>query len=60
MKAWPENPKPKPKPDRRRFVLDCPTCATIQSVYRGFGPLHDASSRCESGRYEHCSCDRCF
>lgn len=24
------------------------------------GPRHEASTRCESGRRNHCSCDTCF
>jgi len=23
-------------------------------------PPHDASSRCESGKHSHCTCDACF
>ncbi len=46
--------------DRRRIVTEegCPTCAELA---RGsFGPPHDASPRCESGKRNHCTCDICF
>lgn len=45
---------------RRRIVLEegCETCAELA---RGsFGPYHDASPRCESGKRPHCTCDICF
>jgi hypothetical protein len=35
-------------------VDGCPGCE------RGFGPPHEASPGCESGRRAHCSCDVCF
>ena len=44
-----------------------PECAFCQRIYAYpgmpydvFAPSHKASPRCESGRYPHCSCDRCF
>lgn len=45
---------------RRRIVMEegCPTCAELA---RGsFGPSHDPSPRCESGKRPHCTCDICF
>ncbi len=33
---------------------DCSLCAV------GEGPRHEASSRCQSGRRAHCSCETCF
>ena len=45
--------------NRRQYVEDCTTCDDIR-LSDGFGPYHDASERCESSYYEHCSCDRCF
>ena len=46
--------------DRRRFVEGCSTCENIKKS-GGFGPYHDASPRCRSGFYEHCSCEEaCF
>ena len=45
---------------RRHIVTEegCPTCAELA---RGsFGPPHDASPRCESGKRPHCTCDTCF
>lgn len=54
-----------PQPDcgerhRRRIVMEegCETCAELA---RGsWGPSHDASPRCESGKRPHCTCDICF
>jgi len=37
----------------------CPTCVEIKAN-GGFGPRHNASTRCESGKYPHCTCDTCF
>jgi hypothetical protein len=45
---------------RKRVVMEegCPTCAELA---RGsFGPFHDPSPRCESGKRPHCTCDICF
>jgi hypothetical protein len=42
---------------RRRTVAGCPVCDADPD---GFRPYHDASPRCESGRRNHCSDDRCF
>lgn len=45
---------------------ECPSCREIREKYRGFGPSHDGSRRCESGSIasggtrSHCSCDACF
>jgi hypothetical protein len=48
--------------DGRAIPLDrveCKTCAVLEQ--RGsFGPKHDASPRCESGKRPHCTCDTCF
>lgn len=38
----------------------CATCDTERAAGREFHPSHDASSRCESGKHSHCSCDVCF
>lgn len=43
----------------RKYVDGCKTCEDIKA-HDGFGPSHDASYGCESGWYEHCSCDTCF
>lgn len=45
---------------RRRIVMEegCGTCAELASG--SFGPYHDASPRCESGKRNHCTCDVCF
>lgn len=54
---------PEPKPvriERRRYVEGCSTCEHIKAN-GGFGPDHDASYGCQSGKYDHCSCeDACF
>lgn len=46
--------------NRRKYVEGCSTCEDIRDNCNGFGPKHDASERCQSGWYEHCSCDSCF
>ena len=38
----------------------CRTCRETQRDPSHFGPYHDASPRCESGKRSHCSCDTCF
>jgi transcription elongation factor Elf1 len=30
------------------------------NIWNVFAPRHKASSRCESGKHAHCSCDFCF
>jgi hypothetical protein len=42
---------------RRKTVEGCPMCEQIGT---GFGPSHDASPRCESGKRPHCTCSTCF
>ena len=47
------------------IVPDCKTCQEIfySAVRNGqiaFGPRHIPSSRCESGKRPHCTCDVCF
>ncbi len=47
---------------------NCKTCVEIfypqlrvgMKFERIFAPRHKASSRCESGKYPHCTCDTCF
>lgn len=41
------------------YVEGCPTCEAIEKS-GGFGPYHNASKYCESGKYNHCTCDTCF
>jgi len=55
-KAKPEI-KPEIKPERRHVVAGCATC---EIHGKGMMPSHDASSMCESGKHEHCTCDLCF
>jgi len=45
------------------LVPDCPGCRERYEAKMPtdvFGPRHTASSRCESGKREHCSCGTCF
>jgi hypothetical protein len=37
----------------------CSQCEYI-AANGGFGPPHNASPKCESGRHSHCTCDTCF
>jgi hypothetical protein len=45
------------RPTRRHKV---PGCSYCDGEKTSFHPSHDASSRCESGKRNHCSCDACF
>jgi len=49
-----------PIPARRRRVGDlaCVFCARYGAD--PMSPPHDASTRCESGKRDHCTCDTCF
>jgi hypothetical protein len=47
-----------PEYARARKYFD-PDCALCQR-WKGKGPAHEASSRCESGGDPHCACDTCF
>lgn len=44
---------------QREYVEGCATCDHIKAS-GGFGPNHDASRGCESGKHNHCTCDFCF
>ena len=37
----------------------CSTCDEIKTS-GGFGPRHEASPNCQSGKHSHCTCDTCF
>jgi len=39
---------------------ECKICDSERAANNKFHPPHDASSRCESGKHSHCSCDVCF
>lgn len=39
---------------------ECTYCDAERLRHNSFHPPHDASPRCESGKYNHCSCDTCF
>ena len=46
----------------------CKTCQEIfipqlkegNNIWSIFAPRHKASSRCQSGKHPHCTCDTCF
>lgn len=43
---------------RRQHVPECAYCARFKPT--DMFPPHDASRNCESGHYDHCTCDTCF
>ena len=47
-------------PRRRRHKLSPGKCAICDRETNDFHPSHDPSSRCESGKRNHCTCDVCF
>lgn len=47
-------------PKRRRHKLAPGKCKACDGEKTNFHPSHDPSSRCESGKRKHCSCDVCF
>lgn len=50
-----------PQPFIRRRIATEEGCATCAELARGsYGPSHDPSPRCESGKHPHCTCDVCF
>jgi hypothetical protein len=56
-------PVPKRGALERRYRLavgKCPYCDAERRDNSNFHPPHDPSDHCESGRYAHCTCDRCF
>lgn len=51
------------RPQPRRHKLppgECPSCERERAAGTDFHPPHDASPRCQSGGWAHCSCDICF
>ena len=46
--------------DMTRYYFDCPTCQKELKANNTFFPPHRASSRCQSGGHNHCTCDTCF
>lgn len=54
--------KPLTPPARRHKAPEgvCRGCDEERAKGNDFHPPHDASSRCESGKHNHCSCDACF
>lgn len=55
----PKDTRPATDYQRRTRIAGCSECDLVQR-HGGFGPPHDASPRCESGKHEHCTCDGCF
>lgn len=45
---------------RQQALFDEITCAYCAKYSGGMMPSHNASSMCESGKRNHCTCDRCF
>jgi len=39
---------------------ECTYCDLQYDKPTGFFPPHTASPRCQSGGYNHCTCDTCF
>lgn len=46
--------------DHTRYYVACSFCQRMKEGGTSFFPNHHASSRCESGKHNHCSCDSCF
>lgn len=38
----------------------CEQCVHNELDPHGFGPAHEPSSNCKSGKRPHCTCDACF
>ena len=45
------------KAERILFLSTCDYCVENKGKR---SPPHDASARCESGSYKHCSCESCY
>lgn len=39
---------------------ECVACDRARATNDQMMPSHTASTRCESGRRSHCTCDRCY
>lgn len=39
---------------------ECVTCRNMLETGDRFGPTHEPSGRCRSGRKPHCTCAACF
>lgn len=55
-----ERPLPPPDAVATADARKYPDCKTCQDPSQRGGPSHEPSSRCESGKRPHCSCDTCF
>ena len=42
------------------YADDCAYCSAEKEAGNSFFPRHWASSRCESGKRSHCTCDCCW
>ena len=60
MSAEPRETETRVRLNPRHHVEGCSTCEHIKNDNGGFGPSHDASHGCESGKRDHCTCDFCF
>ncbi len=51
-----------PKPHRRHKLPpgECKYCDHEREISNDFHPSHDATNGCESGKHNHCTCDKCF
>lgn len=61
--SW--RPAEKKCPDDYIFIKQmplglCTYCDREREMGNDFFPNHTASYWCQSGRYDHCTCDRCF
>jgi hypothetical protein len=45
---------------RQKYQPACTFCDTEKAAGNSFFPSHYPSSRCQSGSYNHCTCDTCF
>jgi hypothetical protein len=39
---------------------ECQSCDQLRERGEKHHPYHDASLLCESGKHNHCTCDRCW
>lgn len=39
---------------------ECTYCDRLREEGKTFHPSHRASTRCQSGGHNHCTCDTCF
>lgn len=39
---------------------ECSYCDRARATNDTMAPPHNASTRCQSGSHNHCTCDRCY